>query len=193
MISFLDFIYPPLCKSCRERCETQVLCPDCWRLCELPDPASRCRQCFEELDQRGNLCQRCRQRPFLPLIRATVFDAEAPARFLGLDSPKAMAAFAFVQWIQLEWPLPDAIIPMPDAHSIAVGKAFTQLIERPFVRALKADCEYRDDRLEEDGQLLLIDISNSVEKLEKAALALSESFPKKIYLLTLFPYAYPVS
>lgn len=191
--SFLNFVFPPLCLACKERCETKYFCPDCWLLCELPDPVERCRNCFEELDQRGNLCQQCRYKPVLPLVRATVFDSESPARLLGLDSFNAMAGFALAQWIQLEWPMPDAIIPMPDSNSISLGRAFASLIDRPFVRALNSVCEYQEDRLEEEGELLLIDISNSIDALRKAAIALSVSFPKRIYLLTLFPYAYPVS
>lgn len=185
----MNFVFPPLCLACKERCGTKYLCPNCWSLCELPDPVERCRNCFEELDQRGNLCKQCRYRPILPLVRATVFDAESPARLLGLDSVKAMAGFALVQWIQLEWPVPDAIIPMPDADSIALGRAFASLIDRPFVRALNSSGEYQEDRLDEDGELLLIDISHPVDALRKAALALAASFPKRIYLLTLLPYA----
>lgn len=184
---FLNCIFPPLCLSCKEKCATKFFCPACWLLCELPDPAERCRNCFETLDERGNLCVRCRHKPILPCVRATVFDSESPARLLGLEVPDAMAGFALLQWIQLEWPMPDAIVPMPDPDSIAMGQAFAWLLNLPFVRALRSDCAYRENRLEEEGNLLLIDISSSMEKLKKAACALSESFPKRIFLLTLFP------
>ncbi len=182
----LDWIFPPYCLACRELCSTKYLCPDCWLLCELPDPVGRCRHCFEELDQRGNLCAQCRHKAFLWAIRAFVFDPAAPARYLDLEATHAFAAFAFLQWIQLEWPLPDAVIPMPDSHGIA--KALSLLLDRPLIRALHSDCTYRDDSLEEDLLLLLVDISQPLETLKKVELALSEAFPKRIYLLSLLPY-----
>ena len=185
--AFVDFIFPPLCLACRERCSTKFLCPDCWLQCSLPDPIERCRHCFEELDGRGNLCAQCRKNRILPIERAYVFDPESPARYLGTEAIDAMASFAFLQWIQLEWPLPDALIPMPDADSIAIGSALAHLLDIPFLRALRSDCEYKEDRLEEDEILLLFDVSNSIERLQKGAVALSEAFPKRIYLLSLIP------
>lgn len=186
MILF-DLIFPPLCLACKERCETKFLCPDCWQLCTLPDPIERCRHCFEELDQRGDLCAQCREKKLLPIARAYVFDPASPAWRLGKEPAEPMAAFALFQWIQLEWPLPDALIPMPDGDSLVIGRAFAAMLNVPFVRALHSTCEYRGDSLEEDGQLLLFDVSNSLETLHKASLALSEAFPKRIYLLSLVP------
>lgn len=183
----LDLIFPPICLSCREWCGTKFLCSDCWRLSELPDPAERCRHCFGELDQRGNLCGQCRWKRRLPIVRAYVFDPGSPAFFLGCEEAEAIASFAVVQWVQLEWPVPDAIIPMPDADSKAIGRALAVMLEVPFVQALRIDCEYVEDRLEDDGYFLLFDVSNPIENLGKAALALSEAFPKKIDLLSLFP------
>lgn len=184
---WLDFLFPPICLSCGEKGQ-KFLCPDCWLLCESPDPANRCRHCFEELDCRGNLCAECRQNPRLPIIRAYVFDAESPAHLLSLEARDAMAGFAFIQWIQLEWPLPDAIIPMPDADSIAIGRVLAKLLDRPVVRALSSSWKYKEGRLEDHQILLLFDACNSMPILQKCALALSESFPKSIYLLSLLAY-----
>ena len=189
-MGIFDFVFPPLCLACKERCETKFLCPDCWQLCKLPDPAGRCRHCFEELDRRGDLCAQCRQERLLPIARAYVFDPESPAFRLGCEAAAATASFALVQWIQLEWPTPAAIIPMPDTDSKAIGKAFAMLLDLPFAKALRRGCEYVEDRLEEDAELLLFDVSNSIEDLRKAAYALSEAFPKRIYLLSLYPYAH---
>jgi hypothetical protein len=184
-----DFIYPPICLNCREFCSTRFLCSECWLLCALPDPIERCRHCFEELDQRGDFCIQCRKAKLLPVVRAYVFDPASPAYCLGTEAIDAMAGFAYLQWIQLEWPLPTAIIPMPDSDSISIGSALAQLLHIPFIRALRFDCDYRQDRLEEEEILLLFDVSNPIEKLQKGAIALSEAFPKRIYLLSLLPYA----
>lgn len=182
----LDFIFPPLCLACKERCETKVLCPDCWRLSQLPDPATRCRHCFQELDRRGNLCSQCREEKLLPVVRAFVFDAEAPAQLLNLELVDPMGAFAFLQWIELEWPLPDAIIPMPDPSSLSIGRVLAHFIDRPFVRALRRNGEYLAECLDEDQELLLFDTSNPLERLHKGALALFESLPQRVRILSLF-------
>ncbi len=163
-----------------------MLCPDCWLLCEPPDPIYRCRHCFEEIDEESPLCKNCRQKRHLSVKRAYVFDPESPAHLLGLEETKALAGFAILQWIQLEWITPDAIVPMPDSKAIALD--FAKFLDVPLVQALSKYHEYKEGRLEEDQILLLFDVSNSLPKLEKAALALMQSFPKKVYLLSLLPY-----
>ena len=183
---FTDLIFPPLCLACKEKCDTKFLCPDCWQLCSLPDPVERCRHCFEELDSRGNLCAQCRKEKLLPVVRAYVFDPESPAYRLGWEAVDAMAGFAFVQWIQLEWPLPDMIVPMPNRESVAIGASLARLIDRPIARALTGDCEYKEDRLEEDQEILLFDVSNPMGLLKRGSGALFESFPKRIRILSLF-------
>lgn len=186
---FLDLFYPPLCRSCEERCSTKVLCPDCWALCESPDPIGRCAHCFKELDEKEELCKRCHEEKLIPFPRAYVFDPESPAQLLGIEKVEAMAGFALLQWIQLDWPDPDAIIPMPDSKPIAF--AFAQLLGVPFVQALKFTCEYREDRLEEKQTLLLFDVSNQIADLQKAVRSLTESSPKIVYILSLLPYVDP--
>lgn len=110
---------------------------------------------------------------------------------MGLEAVDALAGFALFQWIQLEWPMPDAVIPMPD--SVQVAAAFASFLKLPLVQALKITCDYHEDRLEDDQILLLFDVSNPLAQLQKAASALSEAFPKRIYLLSLFPYADSIS
>ncbi len=184
--SFLDFVFPPLCLACKEPAETKFLCPQCWDLCTLPDPIERCRHCFKELDRSSALCSQCLNRPLLLVARAHVFDAESPAFVLGREHTYAMAGFAVALWTQLDWPVPDVIVPMPDKDSIAIGRAFAELLDLPFVRALQFNCEYKEDRLEEEKIQLLFDVLNPIEKLQKSSLSLSESFPKRIYLLSLY-------
>ena len=154
-------------------------------MCELPDPAYRCRHCFEEVDEIGGLCLTCRKKRCLSVPRAYVFDPESPARLLGIEEEEAMAGFALLQWIQLEWPMPNAIVPMPD--SIPIASAFARFLDLPLIQALSKQCEYQEERLEEDQIILLFDISNSLPNLQKAALSLSASFPKRVFLLSLLP------
>lgn len=188
MTFLLDFIFPPLCLSCKSRCKTKFLCPDCWELCRLPDPAGQCRHCFGELDERGNLCSRCREKKDLPAPRAFVFDPESPAHLLGYEPPEALAGFAYLQWIQLEWPLMDGIVPMPDSSSRSIGNALSQLMGVPLLSALNSQNSYREEYLDEDLELLLFDVNSSLEALRQSSISLLESFPKRIYILSLFPY-----
>lgn len=181
----LDLFYPPLCRSCDEKCATKVLCPDCWALCASPDPVGRCAYCFEELEEKEELCKRCREEKLFSFPRAYVFEPESPAHLLGFEKVEAMAGFALLQWIQLDWPDPDAIVPMSDSKGIAF--AFAKLLEIPFVQAINFAHEYYEDRLEEGQTLLLFDVSNRIPDLQKATRKLAQASPKIIYILSLFP------
>ena len=176
--AFVDWVFPPLCLACRERCSTKHFCPECWKLCEPPDPALHCRHCFVELEQKRSMCPQCTREPVLSAARAFVFDKKAPIQRIAEDYPEAIAGFAVNQWIRLEWPMPDAVILMPDRESKEVGKIFSKLLERPGKKLR--------NRFKEEQQFLLFDASNSVENLQKAVSSLSESFPKRIFVLTLF-------
>lgn len=184
MRSLLQILFPPLCLSCKEKCETNFLCKACWELCAVPDPLFRCRHCFEELDDREDLCLQCRKKRKRSFPFAYVFDSESPAHLLDLEMTDALAGFALLQWIQLDWPMPDAIIPMPDSNGIAFS--FAKLLDKPFIQALSPAHEYKEERLEEDQILLLFTMKSSLTELEKAGFSLSESLPKKIYILSLF-------
>ncbi len=135
----------------------------------------------------------CRYNRVLSAPRAYVFDPQSPAHYLDLEAVDAMASFAILQWIQLDWPFPNAVISMPDKDSVAIGRAFAHLLNIPFMRALTFDCEYKTARLEEDQILLLFDVSNPIKLLKKASLSLGEASPKRIYLLSLLPYDFPPS
>lgn len=117
---------------------------------------------------------------------AYVFDPESPASLLDREAIEALAGFAFWQWVQLEWPKPDVLIPMPGALSIA--SSFANLLECPLVQALSSSCDYRKGRLEDNQMLLLFDVHSSIQDLERAALSLMQAFPKRSYLLTLFSH-----
>ena len=101
-----------------------------------------------------------------------------------------MGGFAYFQWTMLEWPTPDAIIPMPDQNSRAIGLALARLIDRPFVRALYTDGSYREESLEEEQELLLFDGGSPNELLKDGTEALLEAFPKKIRLLSLYGFPF---
>ena len=179
---FLDLIFPPLCNECKERCSTGALCPSCWQLSAPPDPVGRCRHCFQEIDEKNALCDQCKRQPHLYSARAYVFDWGAPVWHLRRDADAAMAGFALLQWVQLEWPWPDLVIPMPDSASKAIGSFLADFLERPLVAASRVHHH------PEDLQFLLIDAGNPLSSLKKVETLLLEAFPKRIHLLSLSPY-----
>ena len=185
--NLLDLFFPPLCVSCNERCRTKHFCLSCWSLCQPPDPMIRCKYCFDSLDGRGSLCPQCRKKRLLPIIRGYVFEKQSPAHLLGTQESVGLASFALYQWIQLEWPLPDAIVPMPDKASKQIGLAFAVMLNVPFIQAINSNYEYIEDRLEEDQTILIFDVRSDFKSLERCALSIRESFPKKAYVLSLFP------
>lgn len=172
----LDLIYPPLCLSCKERCSTKHLCAACWELSAPLDPAERCRHCFGE---KEGICKECRPAPALPIPRASVFDARAPIRLLREPDWDALAGFAYIQWARLDWPHPDALIPLKDRASFLFARALGRLIQAPLAKEAN------------EGQILyLLDAGNPLETLRQAALDHSESFPRKMFLFSLFHDAF---
>lgn len=185
-MGFLNIIFPPLCLSCKEEATTKHFCSSCWDLCILPDPAEKCRHCFSDLDIRGRLCQKCRKSPPLKSPSAYVFASESPATLLDLEPFDAMASFAYLQWLQLEWPQPDYLVPMPDKHSLAIGYELACLLKAPFAKGLTFNHQIKEDRLEEEKVILLFDVANEIADLQKADIALYATCPEKVFILSLF-------
>jgi hypothetical protein len=93
----------------------------------------------------------------------------------------------------LDWPLPDVIIPMPEKESVEAGKYFSQFLDIPYISLLrKGEMGYdlRKKNIDEGKIFLLIDVDNPLDLLQKAAYALSEVLPKKIYLLSWFNHVF---
>ena len=134
------------------------------------------------------MCRRCRKDPLLIFSRASVFDATEAAFQLARARPDLLAAFAVHQWAQLDWPVPDVVIPIGKAKKIA--QMFAEMIERPYANILKRkerwECD--DEAIDEDLVILLIDDHSPMPECQNAIGALTEASPKKGYLLSLFHY-----
>lgn len=183
----LDLLFPPFCLNCEKESPFKHFCSECWNQCIPPDPVDRCRYCFEPVGPRESICPQCLFKPDLHIERAYVFEPHSPMELLSVHQSKGIAGFALYQWVQLEWPLPDAVVPMPDADSKQFAQDFSMLLNVPLIHALGRSLSYKEDRIVEDQTLLLFDAKNRTQEEQKAALALRESFPKRIYLLKLFP------
>ena len=89
---------------------------------ELLDPTWRCPLCFHEhLDQSREVCKRCLGKGHTMNRRASAFEYCGPASTLVRlmkygNSPyisKVGGSFLLAQFLRLNWPKPDLIVPVP--------------------------------------------------------------------------------
>lgn len=179
----VDLFFPPICVFCLAESRTKLLCENCWTFSSPIDPLKRCLHCFQEVES-ARVCFCCREKKALRATRGWVFEPESPIRTLGDEYEEALAGFLVWQWIQLEWPYPDNIIPMPGA--LDLGRAFAFFLQRPFIRAFGKGRRFYEESLEENQRIFLIDFQSEKEKIEWHAKKLEEAFPKRIFVLSLF-------
>lgn len=127
-----------------------VLCPTCSSLLELISPDERCPICFHVLEDEGVLrCAECSHQPSHYLRMGAAFNYNGVAaslvkRLKYSQQPhlaKGMAAFLFAQFDRLQWPMPDALIPVPISFTHWLERGYNQsallakemglLLERP--------------------------------------------------------------
>jgi len=137
--AFLNLIYPPICLHCNSKLSdpSTLLCAQCLSLLELVDPQERCPLCFSvNYCTKKRRCDECYKRhPILNGLAAS-FDYLGPAatlvKKLKYSNQTYLAegcgAYLAAQFLSLEWPMPDLIVPVPIA--------FTHLFERGFNQSL---------------------------------------------------------
>ena len=162
---------------------------------QLLELEGRCHHCFDEIDEPTGLCIQCKHSPLLPFPRAALFAKEAPIyRILGWEeSIDPIASFGFYQWLRLQWQKPDLIAPIPP-HRTKIARAFAELANIPCPHLFRRvpwplspeKWEIKEQLIENDRTVLLIDEGCTQEQLQIAAEAISEAFPKKVYVLSLF-------
>lgn len=157
--SFLHLIYPSKCLHCRTLIspEPAVLCASCASLLELVPLHDRCPNCFNLFDgEESSLrCGECATHTSYYIRMAAAFDYIGPPaslvkRLKYFQQPylaRGMAAFLVAQLEMLEWPYPDALIPVPQSWSRWFERGYNQsqllaeemgrLIQRPVWKCLK--------------------------------------------------------
>ncbi len=178
--SLRDFIFPPFCQACKDPCRTKLFCPSCWDLCCFPDPLEKCPHCF--LDSEG-LCKQCRKDPILPFASGYVFEDTEPVHSLLRQGEDVLASFAVCQWAQLDWEMPDVIIPMPGARLWAFY--FAQMLRRPLANVFSSqglvDLQSIDDQL----VVLVLDRGSKEKERRHLIESLMQAYPRKGYVLGL--------
>lgn len=197
--TLLDLFFPPLCLCCKEPLAEKWFCLACWQLLALPDPSQRCRHCFTLAE--GPLCSTCRKQPLLCFPRIFLFEFSLPATILWRsrkEIEEALSAMALIFWHRFAYHRPDEIIPLPDEKGektvFHLAKRFARLLDAPYsprlkrnyARFLKPALTLSDCSSLEGKSVLLFDGGSSHSWREKACAALSEGFPKKVLIFSLF-------
>ncbi len=156
--SVVHLCFPTKCLYCEERLPPTdlVLCSSCASLLELIDVSERCSTCFNPLPNPHRLiCQRCSHYPSHYFRIGAAFNYEhlpsALVKQLKYGNhpalSKGMAAFLVAQLHRLNWPLPDAIVPVPMSfirrldrgynQSLLLAQEMGKMLNRPVWELLK--------------------------------------------------------
>lgn len=156
--SLIHLAYPTKCLHCQLLLppEELVLCSQCSSFLAPISPHGRCLICFNLLSENlTSPCENCLHYPFPGFYTASVFDNEEVAMSLVkhlkyANQPylaQGMAAFLFVQFERLQWPIPDALVPVPLSftnwlqrgynQSALLAKEMGRLLDRPVWNVLK--------------------------------------------------------
>lgn len=154
----LHLVYPTKCLHCHLLLSPNslVLCSPCASLLELASLHERCPICFQVLEDGGALpCSECSHQSSHYFRMAAAFDYEGVAaslvkRLKYSQQPylaKGMAAFLFAQFDILQWPMPDALIPVPLSLTRWLERGYNQsallaeelglLLDRPVWQVMK--------------------------------------------------------
>lgn len=158
LTAFLSLIYPPLCLHCHQKLleGDLLLCDRCLDLLQIITPADRCHHCFSEnIHPSLHLCQECQSSPSVHEGLASVFDFVGPAASLVKKMKyhnmpylaEGMGAYMTAQFCQLDWPIPDYIIPVPISlshqfqrgynQSTLLASSLSRHLNRPLLEPLK--------------------------------------------------------
>lgn len=158
-LSLSHLLFPSKCLHCHLLIPpgSTFLCDSCNSLLEPISPEGRCLTCFHPIAGDEFICKACKISPSPYDKIATVFDYQGPAASLIQclkkgNQPylaKGMGAFLAAQWIKLEWPLPDAIIPIPLSfikwfergynQSLLLAEEVAIYLNRPVWKVLKRE------------------------------------------------------
>lgn len=151
--ALLNFVFPPLCLHCHKNTgrARKFFCEACSLEFALIPPEGRCRKCFLPYEA----CTHCREQgyPFTRLAAAIEYQG-APTSFIQhfkyQNKPylaKDGAALLVLQYLNLNWKMPDLIIPVPQSITRSFSRGYNQslllaqevgkFLNRPVMNVLK--------------------------------------------------------
>ncbi len=134
-----DIIYPRYCLHCNEKLTPDYpapyLCLTCTELLDPLLPEGRCTRCFhKDYHKSKQLCARCLKTPS-PFDKSIgLFEYYGPAATLVKklkysykpDLAEGMGAYMAARYLQLGYPKPDVIIPVPITISHWIIRSYNQ-------------------------------------------------------------------
>ncbi len=158
----LDSIFPPVCVHCDEPTKSAKfpLCPTCFASLEKINPSDRCSKCFSEKEEGAFFCRKCQKYPLGLQGVAAVFEYVGACVSLFKEwktchrpaLAKGLAAFMALQLAELNWPVFDLIIPIPQTFlrrlslgfnpSLLLAQELGKLIGVPVHSCLKKKMGY---------------------------------------------------
>ena len=147
-LSFTHLVYPSFCLQCEELLppEHANFCRGCAECLERILPSERCPFCFLPKSS-ATLCPRCRVFPLFFHGVASVFDYQGPAAMLIKKLKygnlpllaSGMASFLVLQWLELNWPTPDIVVPVPQFFLRTLQRGYNQseLLAQEFSKQLQ--------------------------------------------------------
>lgn len=146
-----DLFYPPICLQCGAAIEKHpaILCDICLSLLELIDPEERCPACFSShYSKETGKCGDCQKNSHI-YQSAAAFEYTGPAatlvkRLKYSNQPylaKGLAAYLIAQFVRLNWPKPDLVIPVPIAFTHLLERGYNQslLLAKYFVEGIEGE------------------------------------------------------
>lgn len=154
----IDLGFPPHCLHCHEGVSSGILCEICIEALTPLESDSRCRYCYQEGFQQGfqhGVCHTCRTKRFAFTGCAAVWELFGPPQTLirtlktGKQPAlaKVIAAYLVTQWHQLNWPMPDFIVPVPAPWiqrifrstnaAFSIAEQVAKILDRPCLQPLQ--------------------------------------------------------
>ncbi len=145
----LNLVFPGVCIHCDTPLGSPLekLCAVCLEQMTLIELRGRCKRCFAEVEE--GRCARCAERgmPFKRVVSAFEYQGPAAAlvrelKFGGREElAKDLASWMVVQFLRLDLPMPDLIVPVPQPwvrrvvrgynQSLLIAREVAALLDRP--------------------------------------------------------------
>lgn len=155
--SFLNLFFPPLCIHCKHLLHSKehFLCETCLTLLSLIEVSERCSKCFStNFCLENKRCDDCLIN--FPILDgfASAFEYEGPPASLIShlkygDQPylaKGCSGYLAAQFLNLGWPFPDIIVPVPMSRmrkwargynqSVYLAKELSIILQKPMKEVL---------------------------------------------------------
>lgn len=176
--------YPSICLHCHKLCDgkKRIFCTECFYLINVLEQEERCLTCFSP--SHNPYCLACMHQPHIK--QAYVSEAEGPIHTLlkkvlsqQYYRIPAIAALIAHQYIKLDFPLPNYIVPTDSKHrksSILLAKEVSKILQVPHRRFFLKKLQ--------NNHVLLTGFQMD-QNYKKTALMLEKMHPKTLMGITL--------